>query len=96
MFMLSHNYNYDPYEFIRGIRKDSIGYYHIAGHYKKNDFILDTHGKDVIHEVKELAKFTITGHGWHPILLERDHFVSKLDNLVKELNSITNFIQEKV
>lgn len=78
VYVNSHNYNYYPYEFIRGIRKDSISYYHIAGHYKKNDFILDTHGKDVIHKVKELTKFTITGHGWHPILLERDHFVLNL------------------
>ncbi|MBY7733853.1 DUF692 domain-containing protein [Francisella philomiragia] len=96
VYVNGHNHNYDVYEFIKGINKGSVNYYHIAGHYKKDDFILDTHGKDVIQEVKELAKFAVEQHGWHPMLLERDHFVPKLDDLVNELNSITNVIEGKI
>ncbi|AYF37006.1 DUF692 domain-containing protein [Francisella tularensis subsp. holarctica] len=96
VYVNGHNHNYNAYEFIKGINKGSVSYYHIAGHYKKDDFILDTHGKDVIQEVKELAKFAVEQHGWHPMLLERDHFVPKLDDLVNELNSITNVIEGKI
>lgn len=92
VYVNGQNHNYDPYEFIANIKKGSISYYHIAGHYKSDDFIIDTHGRDVIQEVKDLAKFTIKKHGWHPLLLERDNFVPELGDLVAELNNITSFI----
>ncbi|ASG67617.1 hypothetical protein fh0823_02930 [Francisella halioticida] len=92
VYVNGHNHGYDPYEFVSNIKKDSISYYHIAGHYKSDDFIIDTHGKSVIEEVKKLAKFTIEKHGWYPLLLERDNFIPKLDDLIAELNSITSFV----
>jgi uncharacterized protein (UPF0276 family) len=95
VFVNGNNHGYDPYEFVDAINSKNISYYHIAGHYKKEDFIIDTHGKNVIKEVKNLARFTIKKHGWHPFLLERDNFVPELDELVSELNEITSYIDNR-
>lgn len=86
------NHDYDPYTFIDEIKGKNLSYFHIAGHLQTEDIVLDTHGKDVSLEVKDLAKYTVSKHGWHPLLLERDNRVPSLSELVSELNGITNHL----
>lgn len=89
------NHGYDPYAFIDEIKQESISYYHIAGHLQTEDIVLDTHGKDVNLAVKDLAKYTVKKHGWHPLLLERDNRLPSLSELVSELNGITDHINQE-
>jgi uncharacterized protein (UPF0276 family) len=89
------NHKYDPYTFIDEINKNIISYYHIAGHLQTDDVVLDTHGKDVNLEVKNLAKYTFKKHGWFPLLLERDNRVPSILELVCELNGITKYIDQE-
>ena len=95
VYVNSINHSYDPYTFIDEIKQESISYYHIAGHLQTEYIVLDTHGKDVNIEVKDLAKYTIKKHGWHPLLLERDNRLPSLSELVSELNSITKYIGQE-
>ncbi len=94
VYVNSVNHNYDPFEFIKRMPTNAISYYHLAGHLKQADnFLLDTHGKNVTPEVLELAKKTIKYHGVKPLLLERDHHVPPLETLCKELSTIKSGIK---
>ncbi|MGF1878518.1 DUF692 domain-containing protein [Photobacterium frigidiphilum] len=83
------NHGYDALAMIKGLPSDAIRYFHIAGHLKEDDnFLLDTHGKDVSHDVIQFAKDVFDYHGARPLLLERDHFVPSLECMTEELQHI--------
>jgi len=89
VYVNSKNHNYNAMNFITSLPSKSIRYYHIAGHLKQEDgFLLDTHGKDVNHEVAALAQQAIQYHGIRPLLLERDHHVPTLATLCNELSNV--------
>ena len=96
VYVNAQNHKYDAYKFIDEMKTANISYYHIAGHCKKDDLVLDTHGMEVNQAVKDLAKYTVKKHGWSPLILERDNFIPELGELVAQLNSISNYIDSKV
>ena len=92
VFVNATNHGYNALEMIKGLPSKAIRYFHIAGHLKQEDnFLLDTHGKDVCAEVIELAKDVFDFHGPRPLLLERDHFLPSLDELTQELGQIHHY-----
>ena len=88
VYVNSCNYGYDAEEFIRALPSDQVRYYHIAGHLKEHDILLDTHGRPVEQKVIELANYTWCCHGDRPLLLERDHHIPPLETLCAELGQI--------
>ncbi|HEQ1857943.1 TPA: DUF692 domain-containing protein [Providencia alcalifaciens] len=90
------NHGSDPIEFIRNIPSKSIRYYHIAGHLKTDNRLLDTHGMPVSPQVLDLAQTTLRLHGSRPLLLERDNNVPPLEILCKELQAIQQQLIEPV
>ncbi len=92
VYVNSLNHGYDAYEYIKNIPSDRISYYHIAGHLKTDDFILDTHGTDVHANVLALAKDVFLYHGAKPLILERDNNIPQLDDLLEELRVIKQFV----
>lgn len=83
------NFNYDPYEFLRGIDGSRTTYLHIAGHYvEAEDLRIDTHGSDVIEPVWDLLAVAYDRWGVAPTLLERDFNLPQLNVLMEEVARI--------
>ncbi len=88
------NHHYDPVSFIRTLPGKQIRYYHIAGHLKTSQGIIDTHGMPVEEDVLKLAQETFDCHGSRPLLLERDNNIPPLAELCQELNDIRGYVQQ--
>lgn len=83
------NHGYDPRRFIADLPSRAIRYFHIAGHWRRDDGILiDTHGAAVCEEVLELARHAVALHGSRPLLLERDNQLPPWRELCEEANAL--------
>ncbi|MEW6132642.1 MAG: DUF692 domain-containing protein [Pseudomonadota bacterium] len=89
VYVNSVNHRFDARGYIASMPAERVVYMHMAGHYyEAEDFIIDTHGADVIDPVWELLDFTYQTIGVRPTLLERDFNIPPLAELVKEVERI--------
>lgn len=90
IYVNSINHGYDAEGFLKAIPAHRIAYAHIAGHYKEaEDFLVDTHGADIIDPVWNLLGKAYELYGVFPTLLERDFNIPALSELVKEVQTIS-------
>ncbi len=90
IYVNSVNHGYDAENFLRAIPAQRVSYAHIAGHYvEAPDFLVDTHGADVIDPVWKLLAKAYELYGVFPTLLERDFNIPALAQLMKEVDTIT-------
>ena len=90
IYVNSVNHGYDAEAFLKAIPGHRIAYAHIAGHYvQAEDFLVDTHGTDVIDPVWQLLTKAYALYGVFPTLLERDFNLPPIEELIKEVNTIS-------
>lgn len=89
IYVNSINHGYDAEGFLRAIPVERIAYAHIAGHYvEAEDFLVDTHGADVIDPVWKLLGKAYEIFGVFPTLLERDFNIPPMAELLQEVDTI--------
>lgn len=89
IYVNSVNHGYDAEVFLKAIPAERIAYAHIAGHYvEAEDFLVDTHGADIIDPVWKLLGKAYELYGVFPTLLERDFNIPSLAELVQEVRTI--------
>ncbi|MGJ0430428.1 HvfB family MNIO-type RiPP peptide maturase [Methylobacter sp.] len=89
IYVNSVNHGYDAESFLKAIPADRIAYAHIAGHYvEAEDFLVDTHGANIIDPVWKLLGKAYELYGVFPTLLERDFNIPPLKELAKEVRTI--------
>ncbi len=90
IYVNSVNHRYDAEAFLKAMPAHRIAYAHIAGHYvEAEDFLVDTHGADIIDPVWKLLAKAYELYGVFPTLLERDFNLPALSELVKEVQTIS-------
>jgi len=89
IYVNSINHRYDAEAYLKAIPAERIAYAHIAGHYvESEDFVVDTHGAEVIDPVWKLLQLAYQLYGVFPTLLERDFNIPPLNVLLKEVDTI--------
>ena len=89
IYVNSVNHRYDALAFLKSVPAQRIAYAHIAGHYvEAEDFLVDTHGADIIDPVWKLLGKAYELYGVFPTLLERDFEIPALEELLKEVQTI--------
>lgn len=89
IYVNSVNHGYDAEAFLKAIPSQRITYAHIAGHYvEAEDFLVDTHGAEVIDPVWKLLGKAYELYGVFPTLLERDFNIPDMTELVREVKTI--------
>lgn len=90
VFVNSRNLGFDPIDWLSRVPLERVVQIHIAGHDRWDDLdmIVDTHGADVRDEVYPLLQWVIERTGPLPVLLERDHAIPPLDELLEEVQRI--------
>lgn len=89
VYVNSLNHGFDPRAFIEALDLSRVVEIHVAGHTRQaSGLVLDTHGAPVADPVFELLAFTLERTGPRPVLLERDHDVPKLSELVDEVQRL--------
>ena len=94
IYVNSVNHGYDAETFLKAMPAARIAYAHIAGHYKEaDDFLVDTHGADIIDPVWQLLDQAYQLYGVFPTLLERDFNIPAIPELLKEVHTIKTLQQ---
>jgi uncharacterized protein (UPF0276 family) len=89
IYVNSINHGYDAEAFLKAVPAHRIIYAHIAGHYvEAEDFLVDTHGADIIDPVWKLLGKAYELFGIFPTLLERDFNIPPLPDMLKEVDTI--------
>ena len=89
IYVNSVNHQYDAETFLKAIPAERIAYAHIAGHHvEADDFLVDTHGADIVDPVWKLLGKAYELYGVFPTLLERDFNLPSLSDLIKEVQTI--------
>ncbi len=89
IYVNSVNHNYDAEQFLQAIPEQRISYAHIAGHYvEAEDFLVDTHGAEIIDPVWQLLEKAYALYGVFPTLLERDFNIPSVTELLNEVSTI--------
>jgi len=89
IYVNSVNHGYDAEAFLKAVPAERIAYAHIAGHYvEAEDFLVDTHGSEVIDPVWKLLGKAYELSGVFPTLLERDFNLPPLAELLREVETI--------
>jgi len=89
IYVNSVNHGYDAEAFLKAIPAQRIAYAHIAGHYvEAEDFLVDTHGAEIIDPVWKLLGKAYELYGVFPTLLERDFNLPEMSELILEVNII--------
>ena len=95
IYVNSINHRYDAEAFLKALPGERIAYAHIAGHYvESEDLRIDTHGADVIDPVWQLLDVAYEHFGVFPTLLERDFDIPPLKEILKEVDTISNYQQK--
>jgi len=91
IYVNSINHDYNAEDFLSAIPAERVSYVHIAGHYvEAENFLVDTHGAEVVDPVWQLLNKAYELHGVLPTLLERDFNIPDVAELVREVNTIKN------
>lgn len=93
VYVNSLNHKFDPYKYIDALPLDRVVQIHIAGHKKIDDYVIDTHGAAVIEPVFKLLTHVLRKTKVHAILLERDQQFPDFEELLGEIATIKNIVQ---
>ena len=79
------SFGFDPRDWLSRVPLERVVQMHIAGHQRRGDLVLDTHGAPVIDPVLDLMRWVLPRIGRPvPVLLERDNDIPGLDDLLAE------------
>ncbi|WP_291512189.1 DUF692 domain-containing protein [Acidithiobacillus sp.] len=89
LYVNSRNHGYDAQAFLQALPPQRVVYLHLAGHAPHpSGQLIDTHDRGVSAPVRELLRQALTLLGPRPILLEWDHAIPGLDQLLDELGQL--------
>jgi uncharacterized protein len=84
LWVNANNVGLDPGRYLRSIPASHVGEYHLAGHERAGDLLVDTHGAPVCEEVWSLYAEALEVIGPRPVLVEWDTALPEVDVLLAE------------
>ena len=94
VFVSAFNHGYDALDFIRGVPKDPVVQFHLAGHSDMGSYIIDTHDNPIRGEVFDLYRAAVKHFGPVSTMIERDDNIPPLHELVAELDQARGIAAE--
>jgi uncharacterized protein (UPF0276 family) len=86
VYVSAFNHGFDAGAFLRGVPRDRVVQFHVAGHSHEESHIIDTHDHPVCPEVWELYRAAVAHFGPVSTMIERDDNIPPLAELVDELS----------
>jgi uncharacterized protein (UPF0276 family) len=87
VYVNASNHGFEPERWLEAIAFDRVVAIHVAGHERSEEdaVVIDSHGAPIVDPVYALLEQAVARTGPVPVLLERDHHVPPLDDLLAEL-----------
>ena len=86
VFVSAFNHEFDPLAFLRGIPRECVRQFHLAGHLHKGSHIIDTHDHPIVAGVWELYAEAVKLFPGVPTMIERDANIPPYEELLAELD----------
>lgn len=86
IYVSAQNHQFDPIAYINALPVERVQQFHLAGHSKNGEMIIDTHDAPVIDPVWALYEHAVSRFGRISTMIERDDNIPELPELIEELN----------
>ncbi|RZA26849.1 MAG: DUF692 family protein [Proteobacteria bacterium] len=91
LFVNFKNLGQDPEHFLRALRPESVGYFHLAGHSVQNEVLIDTHDQPVPDSVWSIYKKAREFFPGIPSVVEWDGNIPEFEVLLAESEKARSF-----
>jgi len=85
VYVSAFNHEFDPVDFLRGIPRERVRQFHLAGHTNNGTHIVDTHDHPIIGGVWDLYAEAVRLFPGVPTMIERDANIPPYAELLAEL-----------
>lgn len=86
IFVSAFNHGFDAHVFLRGIPRERVRQFHLAGHTHKGTHIIDTHDHPIVADVWQLYEEAVRLFPGVPTMIERDADIPPYAELLAELD----------
>jgi hypothetical protein len=86
VYVSASNHGFEPEAYLRGIPRERVYQFHLAGHSHNGEIIVDTHDHDVPDPVWDLYAEAVRRFGRVSTMIERDADIPPLADLLDELD----------
>jgi len=95
IYVSAQNLGLDAHAYIAGLPAGSVREFHVAGHARDGNVLIDDHGSEVCAEVWDLLRLAIARFGPQPTLIEWDNHIPSLATLVAESRRADDILRER-
>ena len=85
VFVSAYNHEFDAMEFLRGMPRERVRQFHLAGHQNNGSHIVDTHDHPIVEGVWDLYREAVRLFPGVPTMIERDDNIPPYAELLAEL-----------
>jgi uncharacterized protein (UPF0276 family) len=86
VYVSSVNHGFEPRLYLDHLPRHRVQQFHLAGHQRNGEMLIDTHDTPVCEEVWALYAYAVERFGPLTTMIERDGNIPPLDDLLVELN----------
>jgi uncharacterized protein (UPF0276 family) len=86
IYVSACNHGFQPEDYLQHINASRVQQFHLAGHTRQGDFLIDTHDQPVPDPVWALYTQALAQFGPVTTMIERDDNIPDFDELLDELN----------
>ena len=94
VYVNSLNHGFEAHEFIESLPLERVVQLHVAGHSPcawEPELVIDSHNAPVCDPVLGLLRWTVARTGPLPVVLERDHEIPELPELLEEVRVLQQY-----
>jgi uncharacterized protein (UPF0276 family) len=85
IYVSAVNHGFEPSSYLRGVPRERVRQFHLAGHSDMDGHLIDTHDHPIAAPVWALYREAVAHFGPVPTMIERDDNIPELGELVSEL-----------
>ena len=86
VYVSSVNHGFDPQTYLDRLPRHRVQQFHLAGHQRNGEMLIDTHDTPVCEAVWALYAYAVERFGSVTTMIERDGNIPPLDDLLAELD----------
>jgi uncharacterized protein (UPF0276 family) len=93
IYVSAMNHGFDPYTYLNALPVDRVQQFHLAGHTRHGELLIDTHDMPVCEPVWQLYAAAVRRFGAVSTMIERDDNIPALQVLLEELQRARSISQ---
>lgn len=94
VYISAVNHHFDPYQYLDSIPIHRVQQFHLAGHSRQGNYLIDTHDTDIAPPVWDLYAYACKRFGKIATMIERDDNIPTLSALMTELDKARQITNE--